>query len=201
MSMQDRLLHEKAKEQELKERVRLAKEALKNSPRATFTSTGCDQNAGRITPAIRYECTFAVWFSGRAGSFGQSRRAKRSTKGEMQVRRRIVTKVLFEHGNSTANEILPFCQWNFIVRFENSSFKKCLKKFIADFVKGEEHGVWCLTDSARVRYMSEGSDQFSEGFFEFINPNWSPLLKGRRTPICISVVKRSCITIEAPSSR
>ena len=161
MSMQDRLLHEKAKEQELKERVRLAKEALKKAQEQLLLQQGAIKMLEELLQPSDINVPLLSGFQGEQVP-SDNRRAKRSTKGEMQVRRRIVTKVLFEHGNSTANEILPFVNGILSYDLKIHHLRNVLKKFTSDFVKGEEHGVWCLTDSARVRYMSEGSDQFSE---------------------------------------
>ena len=160
MSMHERLLQEKAKEQELKEKVRLAKEALKAAQEQLLLQQGAIKMLEELLQPIDQVGSLSGFQAGQI--YNGNRRAKRSTKGEMQVRRRIVTKVLFEQGNSTANEILPIVNGILSYDLKIHHLRNVLKKFTSDFIKGEEHGVWCLTESARVRYMSDDSDQFSE---------------------------------------
>ena len=161
MSMQERLLQEKAKEQELKEKVRLAKEALKTAQEQLLLQQGAIKMLEELLQPVDISGPLLSGFQGEQVSAG-NRRAKRSTKGEMQVRRRIVTKVLFEHGNSTANEILPIVNGLLSYDLKIHHLRNVLKKFTSDFEKGEEHGVWCLTESATLRHMSDSNDYFSE---------------------------------------
>ena len=91
MSMHERLLQEKAKEHDLKEKVRLAQEAFEDSARTVVAPTGCDKDARRVAPTYRCEFHSFTGFESEQVP-ASNRRAKRSTKGEMQIRRRIVTK-------------------------------------------------------------------------------------------------------------
>ena len=106
MSMHDRLLQRKAKEHDLKEKVRLAHEALKIAQEQLLLQQGAIKMLEELMQPIDVNTgSFSGFEADRVPD--SSRRAKRSTKGEMQIRRRVVTKVLFENGNSTANEMLP----------------------------------------------------------------------------------------------
>ena len=161
MSMHDRLLQEKAKEHELKEKVRLAHEALKTAQEQLLLQQGAIKMLEELLQPIDVNTTSLSGFdSDRASE--SSRRAKRSTKGEMQIRRRVVTKILFENGNSTANEMLPLVNAQLSYDLKIHHLRNVLKKFTSDFVSGEEHGVWCLTESARLKHMSDSSDYSSE---------------------------------------
>ena len=157
MSMHDRLLHEKAKEHDLKEKVRLAKEALKTAEEQLLLQQGAIKMLEELLQPIDVNTSSLSGFESEQVPTS-NRRAKRSTKGEMQIRRRIVTKILFENGNSTANEILPLVNTQLSYDLKIHHLRNVLKKFTSDFVSGEEHGVWCLTESAKMRHMSDSND-------------------------------------------
>ena len=161
MSMHERLLQEKAKEHELKEKVRLAQEALKTAQEQLLLQQGAIKMLEELLQPIDVNAdSFSGFEAGRVPDV--NRRAKRSTKGEMQIRRRVVTKILFENGNSTANEMLPLVNAQLSYDLKIHHLRNVLKKFTSDFISGEEHGVWCLTESARMKHMSESNDYSSE---------------------------------------
>lgn len=161
MSMHDRLLHEKSKEHDLKEKVRLAKEALKIAQEQLLLQQGAIKMLEELLEPVDVNLTLVSGFESDREPVS-NRRAKRSTKGEMQVRRRIVTKILFENGNSTANEMLPLVNAQLSYDLKIHHLRNVLKKFTSDFVSGQDHGVWCLTESAKVKHISDSNDYSSE---------------------------------------
>ena len=159
--MHERLLQEKAKEHDLKEKVRLAQEALKTAQEQLLLQQGAIKMLEELLQPVDVNSTSFTGFESEQVP-DSNRRAKRSTKGEMQIRRRIVIKVLFENGNSTANEMLPLVNDQLSYDLKIHHLRNVLKKFTSDFVSGEEHGVWCLTESARMKHMSDSKDYSSE---------------------------------------
>ena len=81
-----------------------------------------------------------------------SGRSARSTKEEMRERRKIVGLLLYEKGGATVSDLLPDVVERLGKEIKPHHLRNVLKKFTSDFVKGEEHGVWLLSDEAKNRY-------------------------------------------------
>ena len=96
--------------------------------------------------------------SGGAGGFSGAQevggRSARSTKEEMRERRKIVAMLLYEKGGATVSDLLPDVIERLGKDIKPHHLRNVLKKFTSDFVKGEEHGVWLLSDDAQIRYSS-----------------------------------------------
>ena len=135
MSMHERLLHEKAKEHDLKEKVRLAQEALKTAQEQLLLQQGAIKMLEELLQPVDVNSSSFTGFESEQVS-ASNRRAKRSTKGEMQIRRRIVTKILFENGNSTANEMLPLVNAQLSYDLKIHHLRNVLKKFTSDSSRG-----------------------------------------------------------------
>lgn len=92
---------------------------------------------------------------GDIASESSSGRSARSTKEEMRERRRIVGLLLYEKGGATVNDLLPTVNERLGKNIKPHHLRNVLKKFTSDFVKGEEHGVWELTEEAKTRYSTD----------------------------------------------
>ena len=156
MTMQEKLQDAKEKERALKESVRLAKEALQAAQEQLLLQQGAIKMLEELLQSSEMHSQNNVGSALQASS-GGNRRAKRSTKREMQIRKRAAIKILFENGDSTANDMLPYVNALLPYDLEINHLRNVLKKFTSDFQKGGEHGVWCLTDSSRVNFMSSQS--------------------------------------------
>ena len=86
-------------------------------------------------------------------------RSSRSTKEEMRERRRVVARLLFEKGGSTVSDLLPEVVERLGRDIKPHNLRNVLKKFESDFVRGEEHGVWLLSEDARERYAYGSEDE------------------------------------------
>jgi hypothetical protein len=157
MSMQVRLQQEKEKEQELKEQVRLAQEALKGLQEQLLIQQGAIKMLEELLQYSPINTVNSKQSSSEGASL-ENQRARRSTKDDMQVRKRAVIKVLFENGNCTANEMLTEVNALLPYDIKIHHLRNVLKKFTSEFEKGEDHGVWCLTNDARNKYASQGDD-------------------------------------------
>ena len=82
-------------------------------------------------------------------------RSARSTKGEMRERRKVVASLLYEKGGATVSDLLPEGVERLGKDIKPHHLRNVLKKFTSDFVKGEEHGVWLLSEDAYSRYSSD----------------------------------------------
>ena len=156
MSLQEKLQHAKAKERDLKEGVRLAKEALQAAQEQLLLQQGAIKMLEELLQSSDVNPHNNVGVVVGASSVN-SRRAKRSTKRELQIRKRAAHKILIENGDSTANDMLPEVNALLPYDLEINHLRNVLKKFTSDFKKGEDHGVWCLTDSARTNFVSDSS--------------------------------------------
>lgn len=156
MSLQEKLQHAKSKERDLKESVRLAKEALQAAQERLLLQQGAIKMLEELLQSSSMSPDSIVG-SALGASSVNNRRAKRSTKREMQIRKRAAIKILFENGDSTANDMLPEVNALLPYDLEINHLRNVLKKFTSDFKKGEDHGVWCLTDSARTNFVSNSS--------------------------------------------
>ncbi len=158
MSFEAQLEEEKAKEQQLEETVRTLEMELANVKAELLRQQGA---VAMLEKMMLSGAVSAGISDSQVGSQADSanRRAKRSTKKEMQVRRRIVIKVLSEQGSSTANEILPTVNELLGYDLKIHHLRNVLKKFTSSFKKGEDHGVWCLTESA---LQNQGLDGFGD---------------------------------------
>ena len=81
-----------------------------------------------------------------------SGRSARSTKEEMRERRKVVAALLYEKGGATVSDLLRDVVDRLGKEIKPHHLRNVLKKFTSDFVKGEEHGVWLLSDEAKNRY-------------------------------------------------
>ncbi len=93
--------------------------------------------------------------SGSSPVVSELGRSPRSTKEEMQNRRQVVARILFQKGSCTANELLPFVCDELGYELKIHHLRNVLKKYTSDFIKGEDHGVWQLSESAKDFYSIE----------------------------------------------
>ena len=93
--------------------------------------------------------------SSSTSSMGELGRSPRSTKEEMQNRRTVVARILLQRGSCSANELLPIVCEELGYSLKIHHLRNVLKKYTSDFVKGDDHGVWQLSDSAKDFYSIE----------------------------------------------
>ena len=157
MSFEEQLREEIAKEQQLQEQVRILETQLETVRSALLRQQGAVQMLERITANSIGSGGFVK--SEGDGSFAQnSSRAKRSTKQDMESRRKVVIQVLQENGPSTAKEMLSSVNAQLGDNLKIHHLRNVLQKFTSSFEKGDEHGIWCLKNQGLGTHGSLGSE-------------------------------------------
>jgi hypothetical protein len=155
MSFEEQLREEIAKEHQLQEQVRILETQLETVRSALLRQQGAVQMLEKITANSIGSGGF-VLSEVDGSSVQNSSRAKRSTKQDMESRRKVVIQVLQENGPSTAKEMLPSVNAQLGDNLKIHHLRNVLQKFTSSFEKGDEHGIWCLKNQGVGPHSSVG---------------------------------------------
>ncbi len=157
MGLVDRLQIEREKEQGLMQQVLDAEHTLDQLRQELLRQQGAVSLLEELISGdpISSEESMVV---GTTSASGKPVRSKRSTKREMIERRNLLLRELGEKGALSAKELFDSIQDEVPADFKIHHLRNVLKKFDKYFMKGEEHGVWCLTEFGETSYRTDNSD-------------------------------------------
>lgn len=166
ISIQQMIDKEKEIERKLQEELRLAQENVKKIQEDLLVCRGKIIGYGEVLSINTQDDTNRHMTSpihsltttlGDADG-GQKRRAPRTSKKEMQRRRRIIGRILYKEGAMGAMDILPLAEEVLGYAMEIHHLRNVLYKFKEDFSQGEEHGMWELMEEAKTYFASHSTD-------------------------------------------